>query len=152
MGKNFKEFLNQEVSLIRQDQQIYINFAKQFNLTTVELFTLEKLFGANEPVPQQVICRHLILPKQTVNSVVKKLIEYGYVDQNKNSEKQKRGIFLTERGKSFCNVCIMRLLELEELTIKNLTEEEQNLYLTIFSKLITNKQEVFSVESKEKEE
>lgn len=151
MNDNYKLSEKTVLTFIMEEQQIYIDYAKQYGLTAPALFILEKLYTATDDVSQQDISDDFLLPKQTVNSIVKKFIEQEYIMQIPMQNcKNKKSLCLTEKGLNFCKKCIPPLLKAEKNAFNKLTLEEQKLYLSIFRKIIDSKKEELNL-IKEKE-
>ena len=64
---------------IRQHlETIYDDYARTVGISYTTLFVLY-LIRQYEECTQKIICEKTMLPKQTVNNVIKKLIEQGHV-------------------------------------------------------------------------
>ncbi len=142
MNENYELSVKTVLTFIKEDEQIYVDYAKQYGLTALALLVLEKLYSATGKVSQQDICEDFHLPKQTVNSIVKKFIKQEYIKQVPMQNcKNKKSILLTEKGLNFCKTCIPQLLKAEKNAFTRLTLEEQKMYLSFFRKIIDSKKE-----------
>lgn len=67
------QILAQYNSIFRESDQIYRTAAKSFGLSDCAFWILYSLREASTPLTQSDICNQIYLPKQTVNSALKKL-------------------------------------------------------------------------------
>lgn len=82
------------------------------------------------------ILRMTGLPKQTVNSALRKLEGEGVV-YLRSAEKKKKSVHLTEKGKSLVSTTVLRLMEMENAVFDSWTAEERQSYLRLNQKYLT---------------
>lgn len=82
------------------------------------------------------ILRMTGLPKQTVNSALRKLEGEGIV-YLRLAEKKKKSVHLTEQGKSLASTTVLRLMEMENAVFDSWTAEERQSYLRLNQKYLT---------------
>lgn len=82
------------------------------------------------------ILRMTGLPKQTVNSALRKLEGEGIV-YLRSAEKKKKSVHLTEQGKSLASATVLRLMEMENAVFDSWTAEERQSYLRMNQKYLT---------------
>ena len=82
------------------------------------------------------ILRMTGLPKQTVNSALRKLEGEGIV-YLRSAEKKKKSVHLTEQGKSLASATVLRLMEMENAVFDSWTAEERQSYLRLNQKYLT---------------
>lgn len=70
---------------------IYDYYARSVGISYTTLFVLN-LISQHEVCTQKIICERTMLPKQTVNNVIKKLTEQGYLqlEEIPDNSKSKR--------------------------------------------------------------
>ena len=96
--------------LCRQDE-LYAAVSKRHGLSYHTAMTLYAL-DQDEGCTQKEIAKTWLIPKQTVNTVVKELERQGYVFfQTGKKEKQVR---FTEAGRAFAGPCLQELYEIED--------------------------------------
>lgn len=81
------------------------------------------------------ILRMTGLPKQTVNSALRKLEGEGIV-YLRSAEKKKKSVHLTEQGKSLASATVLRLMEMENAVFDSWTAEERQSYLRLNQKYL----------------
>jgi len=81
------------------------------------------------------ILRMTGLPKQTVNSALRKLEGEGIV-YLRSAEKKKKSVHLTEQGKSLASTTVLRLMEMENAVFDSWTAEERQSYLRLNQKYL----------------
>lgn len=117
---------------IRQDlEMIYDYYARSVGISYTTLFVLN-LISQYEVCTQKVICERSMLPKQTVNNVIKKLSEQGYLELGEmpNNSKSKRILF-TEKGKKYVEPMIQHIHNAENTAMEQLSDSQQDELLYI---------------------
>lgn len=117
---------------IRQDlEMIYDSYARSVGISYTTLFVLN-LISQYEVCTQKVICERSMLPKQTVNNVIKKLSEQGYLELEEipDNSKSKRILF-TEKGKEYAEPMIQHIYNAENTAMEQLSDSQQDELLYI---------------------
>lgn len=103
----------------------YAQFAKKSGVPPRLLWVLYAL-NDGETHTQKEICDTWILPRTTVNTVVKELKEQGYVILTPiKGKKREMNVVLTEAGKVYANEKLKRLYEIEDRVFQKLTETDK---------------------------
>lgn len=90
----------QYTELWRECNAMYEEWAGRRGFSYSELLVILALDGAEEACTQKDICAYLQMPKQTVNSILKILVERGWVTLNPTEEdRRSKEIILTADGK-----------------------------------------------------
>ncbi|WOO37994.1 MarR family transcriptional regulator [Anaerocolumna sp. AGMB13020] len=110
---------------------IYDYYARSAGISYTTLFVLN-LISQYEVCTQKIICERTMLPKQTVNNVIKKLIEQGYLqlEEIPDNSKSKRILF-TKKGKEFAEPMIKHIQDAENTAMEQLSESHQEELLYI---------------------
>lgn len=110
---------------------IYDYYARSVGISYTTLFVLN-LISQYEVCTQKVICERSMLPKQTVNNVIKKLSEQGYLELGEmpNNSKSKRILF-TEKGKKYVEPMIQHIHNAENTAMEQLSDSQQDELLYI---------------------
>ena len=89
------------------------------------------------PLTQTQLSEQLSLPKQTVNSALKKLVEEGVLrlEAADGNLKNKR-VCLTEAGEAFLRRTVDRVFGVESAAAARLTEEERSALVALSQKLL----------------
>jgi len=120
--------------IIKENDKLYRTAARALGLSDSALWILYTLREAEGGITQKDIIDAIYLPPQTINSALKKLESEGYVELRSVSDKRKKYISLTERGKRLAAQTADRVLAIEMETMKSLTPQEQEMFLGLFRK------------------
>ena len=132
-------------NIFKKNENIYRELAKALGLSECSLWILYILrTDYTEPV-QNEICAYLHLPKQSINSALKKMESDGYIELTTGNDHRSKLVSLTASGISLCEKTVDRLIEVECKALEGLTIEEQNLFFSLFQKY-TDLMEVYSKE------
>lgn len=105
---------------------IYESWAKKHGIHCHVLFLLEALREKQEGCTQTFLCSKLLLPKQTVNSLLKTMESDGLVQRKVlESDKRNKLIFLTAQGRAYADEIVQELYRFEEAAMGQMTEQEQ---------------------------
>ena len=100
--------------LWREMNAIYADWAKKHDLSYNALLILYSLWDAKIYCTQSFICKQWMLPKQTVNSILKDFEKKGFVSLGSSFyDQRKRGVRLTNAGIEYAKPIIPKLQELE---------------------------------------
>ena len=130
--------MHQELQRIRQGyydlwfgtNAVYECWAKKHGLNNNLLLTLYLLKEFPDDCTQHLICEKLMLPKQTVNSILAGLEARGFVEK-KVSPKDKRVKLLTctEQGAAYADELLQKMDDFEERALRNMTDAQRNALL-----------------------
>ena len=105
---------------------------------------LYALLMADSPITQKEICEEISMPKQTVNSALKKLENEGIIEFSHKDDRRYKDIHLTEKGKKFSENTAGVLIQTLCKAFSSLTDTEQNEFLSLYEKLAINFEEEIS--------
>ncbi|MCM1124353.1 MAG: MarR family transcriptional regulator [Eubacterium sp.] len=122
--------------LCNESDEIYHNIAQRYGLTDSIYWILYILYNYDEPVSQVDLCNNWFYSKQTVNTSITAMVKKEWItlEMIPNTRNKKR-IVLTETGKQFCESVIGETQEIEQTAFLGITEEERELFISIFRKL-----------------
>lgn len=88
--------------------------------TGVKENTLALFYALDDGKPhsQKKICEEWLIPKTTLNTIVKECVENGYIVLNADHHKKEKEICLTERGKEYAKAILDQVYNLEEAAMK----------------------------------
>ena len=103
---------------------IYADWAKKHDISYNALLILYSLWNGKYYCTQKMICQQWMLPKQTVNTILKdlekkELVSFGATPY----DHRKRGICLTDSGIDYAKPIIPKLMELETQVMEKLGNE-----------------------------
>ena len=111
--------------------------ARACGLPDCAFWLLYTLRSEEAPLTQTQLSEQLSLPKQTVNSALKKLVEEGVLrlEAADGNLKNKR-VCLTEAGEAFLRRTVDRVFGVESAAAARLTEEERSALVALSQKLL----------------
>ena len=112
--------------LMQGIEKFYEEYAKTVGLTYMSLTVLEIIYHAETPCTQKEICDLSHYNKQVVNMIVKSFKKNGYVKFTQVSEdRRNKYVLLTEYGKTYADMIMFPLEEMEEKALTVLSEKER---------------------------
>ncbi len=121
---------------------VYEYYAKQLGLNSTTLYLLH-IIHTSEPCTQKQICDIMMLPKQTVNTIVRDYQNKGLLETTESLEdRRQKHIRLTRRGKDYCNQILPPVAEAEAYAMAQFTDDERSMMFTLmekYSKSFTSK-------------
>lgn len=108
----------------------YESWAKKRGLTANGLFALYVIHENPIHCTQRLICEKLLLPKQTVNTMLESFEKKGYVLKKIDEEdRRNKHLILTAPGQSYTDELLTELLEFEERALRNMPPEQRTALL-----------------------
>ena len=127
-----------------RDEQfaLYDAFAKRNGIMMNTFLVLNVLFYAKEGLTQRDICDKTFQSKQTVNLIIKHLLEDGYVTVTEVPENKRTKIVqMTEAGHSYCGKAVRHITWAEDTAMSMFSPEEQKQLIDLsrtFTKNLTD--------------
>ena len=137
-----ENYINQYCSYIHEWDAVYEEYAKSVGLSYTGLIILYEIYEI-ENCTQKKLGEYCFIPKQTVNSAIRKLEQEGYLTLS-NGKGHSKHILLTESGHTLLKETIFPIVEAENEAFTELSFEECNLLLKLHSKYTTALREKFS--------
>ena len=107
-------------SIWGQFNAVYEEWAKERGLSSNGVLILSSLYESEEACTQKSLSQKWSIPKQTVNSVLKKFIEDGYVELITSKEdKRNKLLKLTKSGRIYAEGIVTELQEKELFVIEH---------------------------------
>ena len=115
---------------------VYDMWAKKHGTTYNNLFVLYIIAESEEGCTSHEICEKLLLPKQTVGSILDGFERSGYIKKD-TSEKDKRSklLSLTEAGRVYADTLLGKLYLFEQQAFKDVKESDMKKFLAANKKL-----------------
>ena len=104
-------------------EQLYSEWAK-LNGMSYYTFMVLYVLGQNHPCTQKFISEELLLPKQTVNTVIKDLINKGFAELSVGRNQKEKLVLLTPEGISHAGNVMAETYRLEEKILRRMGEKE----------------------------
>lgn len=111
---------------VRKINHVYEIWAAAHGLTLYELqIYYELMKNDDEVITQRDLCTKLDAPKTSINSIIKKQLQTGYIEMNVNPlNKREKVISLTKSGKKFAKELVEPLFGYEEEAAEMIDEKE----------------------------
>lgn len=123
--------------LYKESDHIYSSLASKLGMTDTTFWVLYAIAHSEELITQNDLCGDFFFPVQTIHSAINNLRKDGLVElQVIPGTRNRKAILLTERGKSFVANTINKADEIEENAFLCFSEEERELYLSLFRRHI----------------
>lgn len=106
---------------------VYRRIAATLEVSESELWILYEMHSEAGPVLQRELIERTGLPKQTINSTLRKMEAAGYIEQKAGSDRRTRAVSLTEKGRGLANNTAGRLIEAEMAALHALGESNRRI-------------------------
>ena len=133
---NNRQYILAYNQLLKECDNIYHDAAVRAGLSDCAFWILYALWETDHPMTQSEIGDNASMPRQTVNSALKKLEKDGYLTLEKIDGKMGKSIHLTQAGEEFIQTHISPIATAEERVCAQFTQQEQEIFLSTFRTLI----------------
>lgn len=117
------EFMKTMGKRTNRVNQIYSDWARAYGINYNILSVLYTAYK-NDKCSQKYICEQWCIPKQTVSTTCKDLMERGIITQAQNAEdKRASDLSLTEKGRKFAEPIVGELLNIESRVLDRMGKE-----------------------------
>lgn len=133
--------IREQIDLINQKTKelnsLYRLAAYKSNISDGEVGIWSVLLNCNEEYSQQDLAEMLSLPKQTVNSLITRMIRKEFVVlEHSPGTRNRKVIRLTETGRCFGEQQVKWIFEAEQKAMENTDPEEAMAYISMLEKYI----------------
>ncbi|MEG0944524.1 MAG: helix-turn-helix domain-containing protein [Angelakisella sp.] len=96
--------------------------------------TLSLIYALGDGMPhsQKQICQEWLIPKTTINTIVKELMAAGYVELLPSGHTREKTINLTESGKNYAEKIMSGVYEAEQQAIQKTIQEYSPQFVEAF--------------------
>lgn len=120
---NFKSELRQLFDIMNETDKMYNVLAKKVDLSFNQLIILYYLRTHNN-VTQKNIASDMLVPKQTINSILNNWIKDGYIIFQNESSKKNKIILLSEEGEKELGLKIDYIMDKENRILSKFSQKE----------------------------
>lgn len=128
-----------------RDQQfaLYDEYVKKQGLLMKTFLVLNALFYAKAGLTQKEICDKTFQSKQTVNLIIKNLLEDGCVTLAEDADdKRNKTVLLTGAGRAYAEKPVRHITQAEDTAMSMFTPEEQEQLISLSRRFTGNLQEL----------
>ena len=129
-----KEYLSKLNNILKENDEIYRNVAKNSGLPDCAFWILYTLRDVGNITTQSEICSAIYLPKQTVNSAMKKLENDGYIQLLNTNDRRSKQVSLTPKGLTLAETTVDKVIAREIKALSGMTPDEKETFLRLFRK------------------
>ena len=134
MSKHLSKKMLELNEIMKETDDLYRNLAKKFKMSYCMIWILYILREDDRSVTQSDICNMMYMPKQTVNSSLKKMESEGYIELLNINDKRSKQVCLTEKGVDLANNTVDIIISKENNALSKMDKEEQALFINLFKK------------------
>lgn len=110
----FMEQLNQYYTAWQEWNCMYEEWAKTNGLSANSLLVLSAIYNSKEECTQKKISQRWLVPKQTVNMILKDFEKQGLVELSPmRTDKRRKTICFTPKGKEYAKTILSKLRKVE---------------------------------------
>ena len=120
--------------IMKETDDLYRNLARKFKISDCMMWILYILREDDRVVTQSDICNMMYMPKQTVNSSLKKMEAEGYIELLNVNDKRSKQVCLTEKGINLSNNTVDIVISKENNALSKMDGKEQELLINLFRK------------------
>lgn len=120
--------------IMKESDDLYRNLARKFKISDCMMWILYILREDDRVVTQSDICNMMYMPKQTVNSSLKKMEAEGYIELLNVNDKRSKQVCLTEKGINLANNTVDIVISKENNALSKMDGKEQELLINLFRK------------------
>lgn len=129
-----KDALLEFNSIFKENNDLYRVAAKSFGISLSVFWVLYFLREDSEIHTQKDICYASFLPKQTINSAIKKMETEKLIEHCCGNDKRSKELRLTDKGMELAQKTVDKIIDAERKTMNELSDKEQKLFVDIFRK------------------
>ena len=120
--KNYREANYRLCLAMNKCDELYYQIAKNTHIKENTLWLLYVL-GDEKEHSQKQICEEWLMPRTTLNTVVKECINDGFIILSNQQHSKEKTISLTTKGKDFAEKVLKPVYEIENDVMKKVIEE-----------------------------
>ncbi len=126
MNDEIKNYIKSYYDVYFGINALYERWAKERGLTSNALFVLYVIHAYPDQCTQRLICEKLLIPKQTVNTILSSFGKKGYIRKEiAGDDKRNKFILFTEEGQKYADLLLTDMLHFEESALMNMSSDER---------------------------
>lgn len=137
---NNYDLIRQLILSINKIDGNYYQAAKKMGINENTLSLLYAL-GDEQPHSQKQICEEWLIPKTTINTIVKELIQKNYITLIHKEHSREKEIVLTREGALYASTILNTIYMCEEEALRKTLEKYSSEFIEAFSFFTDNLKE-----------
>ncbi len=133
----FREEVRKIMICVNMIEGIYAMGAKRVG---IKYNTLALFYALDDgrPHSQKEVCEQWLIPKTTVNTIVKECVEAGYIVLDTSQQTKEKEIRLTEKGREYAKPILMQFYEIERCAMQKTLAEFPREFLQVIEQFTNN--------------
>lgn len=135
-----------------RDEQfaLYDKYAKQNGMLMNTLLVVNVLFYTKDGLTQRDICERTFQSKQTVNLIIRNLLNEAYVTiEERKENKREKLVRMTDAGRVYCEKVVRHITWAENTAMSMFSPEEQKLLIDLSRTFTQNLTKLIHQETEE---
>ena len=134
---NLKDILKEYNRIYKENDTLYARAAHKMGLSECVSWILYVLTISEQPFTQSELCEEIYMPKQTINSALKKLEHDGYLKlQFAENNKKSKQIVLTASGEALASATAGRIITAEQNAFAHFSAEDRQNFLRLYRQYV----------------
>lgn len=130
-------FLRKHNILVKKENSIFAAICKNYNMSYADINMLDAIYDRNKITEPTVLAEELLIPKQTVTSMLDKLEKSGYVKRKHNeNDRRKINVHLMPKGENLLLQVQKTIDFAENYIMENMGKEVLENMLVQYNKII----------------
>lgn len=138
----YRELARRVMIAVNTIDGLYYLSARKLGIKSNELSLLYAL-NDDKAHSQKEICEEWLIPKTTINTIVKECIDKGYITFQEEKHSREKLIVLTEKGREYADAILSEYCRSEDEAMKRTVEEFSPEFVKIMEKFAVNLKEEF---------
>lgn len=136
------DFLRKHNILVKKENSIFAEICKHYNMSYADINMLDAIYDRNKITEPTILAEELLIPKQTITSMLDKLEKKGYVKRQHNeNDRRKVNVMLLPEGEKLL-LQVQHTIDYAERYIMNrIGKDELEDMLNKYQKIISLLQE-----------
>ena len=133
--KDYREEIRRIMVSVNVIDGIYAMGAKKIGIKDNSLSLLYAL-DDGKPHSQKEICEHWLIPKTTLNTIVKECVNAGYIVLDGIKHTKEKEIRLTDKGQEYAKTILNQVYELERRAMEKTLSSYSPEFVTHYSVML----------------
>ncbi|WP_434311005.1 MarR family winged helix-turn-helix transcriptional regulator [Hominifimenecus sp. rT4P-3] len=129
-----RKHLSEYNRIFKENDDLYRSAAKSLGLSDCAFWILYALREDKGELTQSALCESTYLPKQTINSALKKLEQDGCIELKEMRDRRSKKVCLTPKGIQLAEKTVDRVIAAEQDAFAGLAAEEIERFLQLYRK------------------
>lgn len=143
------DFLRKHNILVKKENSIFAEICKHYNMSYADINMLDAIYDRNKITEPTILAEELLIPKQTITSMLDKLEKSGYVKRQHNeNDRRKVNVHLMPKGENLLLQVQKTIDFAENYIMENMGKEVLENMLVQYNKIIDLLEYVISKEVK----